>query len=197
MSEPVMIWNFSLWNQSVWGPAQPNSNPHNPMAQQDLTNITLDQAWIDELNTKAQALITHMLTKAVSLTVEQRKRHQGIGPENLSLVANGTALIRDNADWSTPALNRPKLLKDIAVRDLLLLGKTAIMQVNELFFDTLQAVSADIVRRVRKARPFIESGAALTGMNNDQVQEYLEWFNRFTGEEEEEQQPTPPTPPTP
>src|ERR1043166_2949352 len=137
MPEPAMIWSQSFWNQSFWAPVTPNPNPHQPMAQQGLTNITLDEAWITELNTKAQALITHMLTKAVSLSDEQRKRHKGIGPENLSLVADGTALIRDNADWFTPALNRTKLLSDTAVRELWLGGKSAIMQINELFFDTL------------------------------------------------------------
>lgn len=191
-----MIWNQTSWNQSYWGPVSTNQTTTH-MAEQDLTNIQLDEAWITELNTRAEALITHLLTKAVSLADEQRKRHRGIGPESLSMVEDGVALIRDHPTWFTPAVNRDKLLNDVEVRDLWLQGKSKIMQINELFFDTLQALCSDIVRRVRAGRPFIESGAALTGQGNDQVREYLEWFKRFGAETQDEEPPTPPTPPTP
>ena len=197
MPATPMIWNQTFWNQSSWTPVAQNPNPNIPMAEPDLTNITVDQTWIDELNTKADALLTHLLTKAVSLTDEQRKKHKGIGPENGSMVDDGAALIRDNATWFPATFNRTKLLTDVPARELWLQGKSKIMQAHELYFDTLQALGADIVRRVRKGRPFIESSAELTGMSNIQVREYLDWFKRFGGADEEEAPAPPPTPPTP
>ncbi|MEQ1862538.1 MAG: hypothetical protein ABMA13_21675, partial [Chthoniobacteraceae bacterium] len=197
MPATPMIWNQSFWNQSSWTPVAQNPNSNTPMAEPDLTNITVDQTWIDELNTKADALLTHLLTKAVSLTDEQRRKHKGIGPENGSMVDDGVALIRDNAGWFPGTFNRAKLLADVPARELWLQGKSKIMQVHELYFDTLQAVSCDIVQRVRKGRPFIEASAELTGMSNIQVGEYLDWFKRFGGPDEEEEPTPPPTPPIP
>lgn len=90
----------------------------------------------------------------------------------------------DNAGWFPGTYPRAELLLDVTDRELWLTKKDKMMQMNEIYFDTRQAVSGDIARAVRTARPFIEQSAELTGMNNDAITEFLEWFKRFGGDDE-------------
>ena len=195
-----MIWNQTRWNQSHWAPVANNNQTHKPMSQQNLASLRLDEAWMTELKTRIQAVITHLLTKAVPLTVEDRRKYKTIGPENTSMVNNGIALIRENAGWFPGTFDRTEVLADVDDRELLLEAKGPMMQARELFEDTLHAVSSDILKGVGNARPYIEQGAEMSGMNNTQVKEFLDYFKRFGpqggGDTPPPPPPAPPTPPT-
>lgn len=189
-SGPSLTWDAP---GAVWdGVAQPITNTK--MAQQDLAQVRATQAWVTQLNTLLQAVVDHLAPKAVALTVEERRKNRGIGPENESMVNKGVAIIRDNAAWFPGLYDRAELLLDVEDRTLLLLAKTLVLQVAEMFDDTLQAVESDIVRAVTAARPYIEQSADLSGMNNNLVAEFLEWFQRFANTGGTTPPPTPPTP---
>lgn len=191
------LWDHGSWDEGTWDLEAETNNPNNPMANLDLAQIRANQTWIDELTTLLDAVIAHLEEKAVPLSAEQRRKHRGIGPENASMIDNGVALVRDHADWFPGTFARAELLLDVTDRTLWLLPKGKVMELNELYFDTLQAVSADIARVVTKARMYIEEGAEATGTGNDQVAEYLEYFKRFGNQDDEEEPPVEPTPPTP
>ena len=164
------------------------------MAQQDLAKVRATQAWITQLNTLLQAVVDHLAPKVVPLTVEERRKNPGIGPENESMVNKGVGIIRDNAGWFPGLYDRAELLLDVTDRELLLLSKSLVLSVEEMFDDTLQAVESDIVRAVLEAKPYIEQSADLSGMNNNLVAEFLDWFKRFTNTGGTTPAPTPPTP---
>jgi hypothetical protein len=192
-----MIWNQSFWNQSSWAPVAQTSNPRKTMAQQNIAEIRATQVWIDTLTTLLQAVIDHLNAKAVPLTVEEKTKYKTFGDESATMVANGVMLIRDNAGWFPGTYDRAELLLDVADRELWLQPKSLVMTIDELYHDTLHAVSSDILKAVGNARPFIEQGAELTGTSNDQVNEFLDYFKRF-GPQDNPPTPTPPpTPPTP
>ena len=192
-----MIWNQTFWNQSSWSPVAENPNPRKNMAQQNLAEIRATQEWIDTLKTLLQAVIDHMEPKAVPLTVEQKNKFKTFGDEAATMVANGVMLIRDNPGWFPGTYDRAELLLDVADRDFWLQPKSLFMKIDELFHDTLHAVSSDVLKGVGNARSFIESGAELTGQSNDQVNEFLDYFSRFGPQTPPAPTPTPPTPPTP
>lgn len=194
MPAQPLIWNQTNWNQGFWGPVAPNPQPKKHMAQQNLAALRIDAVWIAELKTRIQAVITHLQTKGISLTVEERKKYRTIGPETTAMVNNGIAIITENAAWFPGTFDRTEVLADVVDRDLLLEAKGPMMQAGELFDDTLHAVSSDIIKGVSNAKPYIEQGAEMSGMNNDQVNEFLEYFSRF-GTPSGVILPTPPTPP--
>ena len=190
-SDPSLQWDTigASWNGVV---AQPITNTK--MAQQDLAKIRATQAWITQLNTLLQAVVDHLAPKAIPLTVEQRRKNPGIGLENESMVNKGVAIIRDNAAWFPGLYDRAELLLDVEDRALLLLSKSLMLNVAEMYDDTLQAVESDIVRAVLAGKPYIEQSADLTGMNNNLVAEFLDWFQRFANNGGTTPPPTPPTP---
>jgi hypothetical protein len=167
------------------------------MAQQNLAEIRATQVWIDTLVTLLQAVIDHMNAKAVPMTVEQKNHFKTFGDESATMVANGVMLIRDNAGWFPGTYDRAELLLDVTDRDLWLQPKSLVMTIDELYHDTLHAVSSDILKGVGNARPFIEQGAELTGTSNDQVNEFLDYFKRFGPQDDGDTPTPPPTPPTP
>ena len=192
---PALTFDSGLFFDSpgmTWDSAAPN--PTNTMAQQNLAAIRVDAAWMTQLHTLIAAVKTHLQTKAVPLTVEQRKKHTGYGPENTSMVQNGIALIRDNAGWFPTTFARAELLLDVSDRDLYVGERGAMMEIAELFDDTLHAIESDIVKGVLAARPFIEESAELSGMSNNVVDEFIAWFQRFGPQGDAP--PPPPPPPT-
>lgn len=194
---PALTWDSGIKYDTagvVWDGLAVTNKKHK-MAEQDLAQVRADDAWITELNTRLQAVITHLATKAVDLTTEQRRRAPGIGQENASMVERGTAIIRDNAEWFPPLYKRTELLADVADREKWLLAKSNVMKAAELYDDTLQAIESDIVRGILAAKPYIEQSADLTGQNNNLVAEFLEWFKRFGASGTPAAPVTPPTPP--
>lgn len=193
---PALTWDSGIKYDTpgvVWD-GQAISKKTHKMAEQDLAQVRADEEWTDELILRLQAVITHLETKGVDLTTEQRRKAPGIGPENASMVENGVAIIRDTPEWFPLTFKRTELLADVADRLELLRAKPKALKAFELFDDTLQAVESDIVRAVSAAKLYIEQGAELSGQNNNLVAEFLEYFKRFgpTGTA-----PAPVTPPTP
>lgn len=192
-----MIWNQTHWNQSWWTPVVQNQNNKKYMAQQNLAQIRATQAWVDTLKTLLQAVIDHLDDKSVPLTVEQKRKFRTFGAESAAMVDKGVALIRDNAGWFPGNYDRAELLLDVTDRELWMQARSLVLQINELYEDTLHAVSSDIMKAVSNARPYIEQGAELTGENNTQVNEFLDYFKRFGSQDDGETTPTPPTPANP
>jgi len=197
----IITWDSAgpdfVWDSPTLTWDAPAPNQTTSMAHQDLAQIRATQAWIDELNTLLTAVITHLEEKTVSLTPEQKQKFQSIGPESADMVDNGVALIRDNPGWFALSFNRAELLLDVTDRNLWLQPKSHVLKIKELWEDTLHAVSADILKAIRNARPFIEQSAELTGSSNDQVREFLAYFKRFGPQPPDEEPETPELPPGP
>ncbi len=88
--------------------------------------------------------LTMIREKGVALTADQRSTIGNIGLNNLGMVEAGVGLVRDNAGWFPSEFDRQEVLDDMADRGVWLTGQNPVLQLAEIYTDTLQVINSDM-----------------------------------------------------
>lgn len=163
------------------------------MSQQNIASIRIAAAKVAEIKTPLDAALVLLREFGVGLTPAQRSELPTIGQENSQMVANGVALIRDNAGWfpaDADTFDRAEVLGDDTDLATLKPIQAPLKELAELVRDTTHGIGSDVITGVYAALPYITQGAKLSGQNNDAVNQFRDYFKRNRARKKT----TPPTP---
>ena len=151
---------------------------HKNMAQQNIAELRVTPEWMGTFLGHVNSALTMLREKGVGLTADQRSILGNIGLNNLGMVEAGVGLVRDNPGWFPTEFDRQEVLDDWADRGVWLTGENPVLQLAEIYTDTLQAINSDTLRGVEAAKPYINQGSKLSGASDTRVATYNEYFKR-------------------